>query len=113
MRLGEQQELFMRLLPRLIDHVHALGYEIRGGDLFRDPRTHGKMGIKVGYGHRNSNHKQKLAIDLNLTLNGIYLTGLDAKTAHNLVHDFWDEQGGAKRIPHDLNHYSLERDGMR
>lgn len=31
----------MRLLPRLIDKAHELGFEIRGGDLFRDPRLHG------------------------------------------------------------------------
>ena len=114
MRLGVQQELFMRLLPRLIDLVHSLGYEIRGGDLFRDPRVHGKMGVKMAsYGHMNSNHKQKLAIDLNITEDGVYLTGIPAKEAHNLIHDWWDEQGGSERIPHDLNHYSLERHGMR
>lgn len=112
MRLGEQQELFMRLLPDLLDHIHEQGYEVRGGDLFRDSRLHGVMGIKIGYGHRNSNHKQKLAIDLYLTKDGVYLTGLDAKTAHNLIHDHWDTIGGGSRIPHDLNHYSLERDGM-
>lgn len=44
MKLGEKQELFMRLLPRLIDKAHELGFEIRGGDLFRDPRVHGQMG---------------------------------------------------------------------
>ena len=26
-----KQELFMRLLPRLIDKAHELGFEIRGG----------------------------------------------------------------------------------
>lgn len=101
------------MLPRLIDHIHELGYEIRGGDLFRDPQVHGSMGVKMGYGHRNSNHKQKLAIDLYLTKSGVYLTGNLAKDAHNEVHDWWDTQGGAPRIPHDLNHYSLERNGMR
>lgn len=37
MTLGEKQELFMRLVPRLIDKAHSLGFAIRGGDLFRDP----------------------------------------------------------------------------
>ncbi len=113
MKLGIQQELFMRMVPRLIDHVHSLGYEIRGGDLFRDPRVHGEIGDKVAYGHRNSNHKQKLAIDLYLTLDGVYLTGNDANNAHSDIHDWWDHQDGAPRIAHDLNHYSLERHGMR
>lgn len=30
MTLGDKQELFMRLLPRLIDKAHELGFEIRG-----------------------------------------------------------------------------------
>lgn len=48
MKLGEKQELFMCLLPRLIDKAHELGFEIRGGDLFRDPRVHGQMNVKQG-----------------------------------------------------------------
>ena len=112
MRLGKQQELFMRLLPQLLLAIHDLGYECRGGDLFRDSRVHGKMGENEGYGHRNSNHKQKLAIDLYLTRDGVYLVDDAAKDAHNEIHDRRDELGGGKRIKHDLNHYSLERHGM-
>ena len=44
MRLGEKQELFARLLPRLLDKAHSLGFEIRLGDVFRDPRSHGEYG---------------------------------------------------------------------
>ena len=113
MKLGEQQEHFMRLLPRLIDHVHLLGYEIRGGDLFRSPKVFGHIGTKMGYGHRNSMHKLKCAIDLNLTYKGVYLKGSNAEAAHSQMHDYWDELGGAPRIEHDLNHYSLERNGNR
>lgn len=73
MKLGEKQELFMRLLPRLIDKAHELGFEIRGGDLFRDPRVHGQMNVKQGYGAKNSCHKLKLAIDLNLFKDGAFI----------------------------------------
>ena len=73
MKLGEKQELFMRLLPRLIDKAHELGFEIRGGDLFRDPRVHGQMNVKQGYGAPNSCHKLKLAIDLNLFKDGAFI----------------------------------------
>ena len=65
MTLGEHQELFMRLLPTLINKAHSLGFSIRGGDLFRDPRVFGVSGIGKGYGRASSLHKQKLAIDLN------------------------------------------------
>ena len=73
MKLGEKQELFMRLLPRLIDKAHELGFEIRGGDLFRDPRVHGQINVKQGYGAKNSCHKLKLAIDLNLFKDGVFI----------------------------------------
>ena len=103
----------MQLLPRLIDHIHLLGYEIRGGDLFRDPRVHGLTGEDKGYGHKNSCHKLKLAIDLYLTRDGVYLKGEHANQAHSEIHDWWDDHGGARRISGDLNHYSLEHNGFR
>jgi len=113
MTLGEKQELFSRMLPLLYQYAHFMGYSIRTGDAFRDKRLHGDIGIKMGYGHRNSCHKLKLAIDLNITKDGIYLTGIPAQDAHNKIHDFWDLIGGAERIDHDLNHYSLEHQGHR
>ncbi len=102
----------MQKLPALLDYIHEQGYKCRGGDLFRDSRVHGKMGEEGGYGHINSNHKQKLAIDLYLTRDGVYLVDDAAKEAHDFIHDYWDTIGGGKRIKHDLNHYSLERHGM-
>lgn len=113
MSLGAEQEFFARKVPRLLDHVHSLGLEIRLGDLFRDPRSHGEMGVQGVYGHKNSCHKLKLAIDLNLSKNGSMLEGAAAEAAHNKIHDWWDGQGGAKRIPNDLNHYSMEHGGFR
>jgi len=107
MRLGEKQELFMRLLPRLIDKAHELGFEIRGGDLFRDPRVHGTHGTKEGYGRSRSNHKLKLAIDLNLFRDGSYI----ADTAgHRELGEWWEQQNELCRWGgrfNDGNHYSL------
>ena len=112
LRLGEKQELFMRLLPRLIDKAHALGFEVRGGDLFRDPRVHGEMGVKVGYGSANSCHKLKLAIDLNLMKDG----KLCGPSGHKELGEWWETQhelckwGGRFA---DANHYSLEYYGYK
>ena len=75
--LGTRQEAFMRLLPRLIDKAHELGFEIRGGDLFRDKRVHGEYGVKRSYASAYSKHKLKLAIDLFLTKDGVYLTATE------------------------------------
>jgi hypothetical protein len=111
--LGEQQELFMTLVPRLIDKAHELGFKVRGGDLFRDPRVHGGLGVKLGYGHAKSAHKQKLAIDLNLFKDGKFLALSDD---HKPLGEWWEQQHALCRWGgrfNDGNHYSLERDGVK
>jgi len=112
MRLGEKQELFMRLLPSLIDKAHDLGFAIRGGDLFRSPRAFGAMGEPGPYGHRSSAHKLKLAIDLNLMLHGRLIRSTQG---HQELGEWWERQhplcrwGGRFK---DGNHYSLEHNGV-
>lgn len=113
MKLGDKQELFMRLLPRLIDKAHELGYQIRGGDLFRDPRTNGAYDVKLGYSSAKSNHKLKLAIDLNLFKDGKFMT---ETSDHQQLGEWWETQhelcrwGGRFTNP-DGNHYSLFHNG--
>ena len=84
--LNEMEKLFMWCLPLLIDEMHNRGYEIRGGDLFRDPRVHGEVGEKKSYSHSRSLHKSKCAIDLNLMKDGVYLTRTED---HQQFGDFW------------------------
>lgn len=107
MSLGEKQELFMRLLPRLIGKAHELGFEIRGGDLFRDPRVHGEFNKKKSYGHKKSCHKLKLAIDLNLFKDGEYISTTEG---HRVLGEWWEHQHEDARWGgrfNDGNHYSL------
>jgi hypothetical protein len=111
--LGLLQETFMRLLPGLLNHAHVLGFEVRGGDLFRDPAVHGAIGVKMGYGHPKSAHKQKLAIDLNLTKDGKYLTSTED---HRALGEWWEERHPLARWGgrfDDGNHYSLEYMGIK
>lgn len=113
MGLGEKQELFMRLLPRLIDKAHELGFEIRGGDLFRDPRVHGEHGVKKGYGAAKSVHKLKLAIDLNLFKNGKFCAETED---HRELGEWWKKQHPDCRWGGDFkdgNHYSIEMWGCK
>ena len=114
MKLSERQRLFAKLLPRLIDHAHAEGYEITFGDAYRDPRLHGAVGVKMGYGHANSNHKNRLAIDLNLFKDGAFL---QATTDHTPLGEFWEKLHPLCRWGgrfNDGNHYSIESpDGMK
>lgn len=110
---GQKQRKFTRLVPRLLDYIHEQGYECTFGDAYRDPRLHGEMGVKIGYGHPRSGHKLKIAIDLNLSLNGVYLEGTDA---HQKFGEFWESldpdcRWGGRFA--DGNHYSLEHEGVK
>lgn len=112
--LGEKQEQFSLELMSLVHYIYGKGYRIRWGDGYRDPRVHGAMGVKKGYGHRNSCHKLKLAQDLNLiSPDGKYLT---ATESHQQFGDYWkglhpdNRWGGDFRRP-DGNHYSKTHEG--
>jgi hypothetical protein len=83
MTLREKQTEFMRMIPRLIDKAFELGFEVTGGDLYRDPRC--------PYGAENSKHKRRLAIDLNLFRNGKYLTQTED---HRELGEWWESVGG-------------------
>jgi hypothetical protein len=111
--LGDKQKQFSRMVARLLDKAHELGFEVSLGDAFRDPRVFGQIGTsKTGsYGHSRSAHKQRLAIDLNLFKDGIFLTSTEA---HMALGEWWESQGGSwgGRFQ-DGNHYSLEHEGVR
>lgn len=95
MGLRAKQTEFMRMLPRLIDKAFELGFEVTGGDLYRDSRC--------PYGSKSSRHKSRLAIDLNLFSDGVYFT----RTAdHKELGEWWEDQGGiwGGRF-NDGNHY--------
>ena len=124
----------MRLLPRLIDKAHELGFEIRGGSLFRDPRLHGHKGfptitawleqayphiyeeaVEAGYGDygsRVSNHKDKCAIDLNLRKRGGAMAW--SSEAHRPLGEFWESLHPLCRWGgryNDGNHYEIMQEG--
>ena len=100
--LSQKQRRFARMVARLIDHAHALGFEVTLGDAYRDPRLHGEFGVKQGYGAGRSCHKLRLAIDLNLFKNGKYLAD---SSAHLQLGEWWESQDG--------NHYSIAHDGAK
>jgi hypothetical protein len=108
-----QQSEFAKLVPRLIDKAFALGFEVTLGDAYRDPRVHGALGVKMGYGHSRSAHKQKMAIDLNLFKDGKFL---DSTEAHTPLGEWWEKQHALARWGGrfaDGNHYSFEVDGIK
>jgi hypothetical protein len=114
MTLGEKQRHFTRLISMLIDWAYANGFELTFGDAYRDARVHGAMGEKVGYSSANSNHKQRLACDLNLFINGEYMTATEDYTP---LGDYWItldplcEWGGSGDRA-DGNHFSMNHNGQ-
>ncbi len=86
MSLGNTQREFSRDIVYLKLHMLAMGYEFTEGDAYRDPRVHGVWGKKTSYSSADSLHKLRLAVDINLFLNGRYLT--ETKD-HKEFGDYW------------------------
>ena len=105
MSLSGYQQGFTHKIALLILFAEEIGYKLTFGDAYRDDRC--------AYGHPDSNHKRRLAVDFNIFEDGVYLIDEEGEDAHHKLHDFWDELDGAERIENDLNHYSLEWQGMR
>ena len=105
MTIGEAQRKFTLMIGKLILKAYELGYELTLGEGYDDD----------GVGHmKGSLHYVKLAQDLNLFKNGVWLDkGPEMEKGHGMLHDYWDSIGGARRISKDLNHYSYAWQGKR
>lgn len=111
--LGQKQRRFCQMEHLLISELYRRGYEYTKGDAYRDPRVHGAIGVKMGYGHPKSAHKQRLAVDINLFKDGVFLT---ATEAHRELGEFWESLGSDHRWGgrfDDGNHYSIEHEGIK
>jgi hypothetical protein len=107
--LGQKQRAFSRCVGLLLLQAYRLGYEISLGDAYRDPRA--------PYGHPESLHKSRLAIDLNLFKAGKYLRSTEA---HRELGEYWERLGQREGLPlrwggrfNDGNHYSCEHQGRK
>ena len=98
--LRMKQSRFARLISLLIQYADANGFEITIGDVW----------AKSGH-CKGSLHYKRLALDINLFKNGVYLTTTEA---HKPLGEYWESIGGSwgGRFG-DGNHYSLEHLGKR
>lgn len=99
MGLQTRQTAFAFALAILLTRAKLMGYEITIGDVWAVPCP-----ICKYYGHKpNSKHRLKLAADLNLFSNGVYL---DKTEDHRPLGEFWEKIGGkwGGRFD-DGNHY--------
>lgn len=114
MTLGEKQRLFTQLVGDLIIWSYDQGYTLTFGEAYRTPEQ-AALNAKKGSGIANSLHTQRLAIDLNLFINGQYVTGTESYAP---LGEYWkslDENccwGGDFSRP-DGNHFSYQHEGVK
>ncbi len=112
MKLSEKQAVFAVMVARLILWADEHGFRVTFGEAYRTPEQ-AALNAKKGSGIANSLHTQRLAVDLNLFVNGDY----QAQSAAYLpLGEFWESIGGSwggRFKKPDGNHFSLEHDGVR
>ena len=105
MSLGQKRRQFSRMKSLLTHYIEFLGHDWA--------EDQGKRCQDCPVGHPNSTHKAGLAVDIILYGPGGQYPHPSEDSVHSDLHDFWDFIGGAERIPGELNHYSLEWQGVR
>lgn len=108
------QEEFAQSAARLIQKAAELGYGVTFGEAYRTPEQ-AALNAAKGSGIANSLHIERLAIDLNIFRDGVWLT--DGSQYIDLG-NWWLAQGPAYRwgqlFTHkDGNHFSISPDGKR
>jgi hypothetical protein len=108
--LRQKQSRFARMVPRLIDWAFANGYEVTLGEAER-AKAQAALYAKSGKGIADSLHNIRLAIDLHLFRDGVYLNSTEA---HRPLGEFWESIGGTwgGRFNYG-NHYSLAHEGRK
>ncbi len=110
-KLGDTQGEFLESIGMLICYAFSQGYVLTLGDGYRAPKVFGAPGVLKGYGHPNSNHKRRLAMDFNLKIDG-KLIWTSEHPAWDDLHDFFESLGGAPALKGDAGHFSFKWKGM-
>lgn len=112
MTLGQKQERFAHLLAVLILEAERRGFKVRIGEVERSQAAADAMAA-AGKGIRKSLHRLRLAVDLHLFRDGVYLT---ATEDHRELGEWWEAQDPLARWGGrfgDGNHYGLEHEGVK
>lgn len=114
MTLGEKQRLFTLCVGKLIIWAYENGFELSFGDCYRAPEQ-AAANAAIGYGIRNSLHTKRLAIDLNLFIDGVYQVD---SSAYAPLGTYWKSlnplcRWGGDFTRADGNHFSFEHEGVR
>jgi len=104
--LNQQKWEFADMVGELIEHARWMGYRVALGEAWRHPVMILWYFVR-GLGSKNSFHGKKLAIDILLFKDGVYLTRTEDYHGLGI---WWENRGGTwggrfKRA--DGNHFSL------
>ncbi len=120
MTLRQQQSLFVQLVGKLIEFAYGNGFELTFGEAWRSP-DQARRNAASGAGILNSLHIERLAIDLNLFVGGVFI---DSSEGHRRLDEYWESlhpncrwggrfKDSKGRPKPDGNHYSFSPDGRR
>ncbi len=113
--LGQKQERFAVYVSLLLSKAFSLGYQIRLGEVYRTPEQ-AELNAQKGIGIRNSLHTLRLAIDLNVFREGVWLQKSEQLEE---LGTYWESLapdcrwGGRFRPKPDGNHFSIEHLGVK
>ena len=115
MTLSKKQRLFSKLLGQFLVWIYSQGYEVTGGEWMRT-QAQADANAASGAGISRSLHLKRLAVDLNLFVNGTYKTDT---IAYSALGTYWKSLhplarwGGDFQARPDGNHFSLEHEGVK
>lgn len=110
--LLQRQLLFAQMSVEFLSWILAQGYQFTWGETMRGPAQIAHN-VATGKGIALTLHGLKLAMDINLFIDGVYQTSTEA---HRPLGEEWERRGGTwgGRFPKpDGNHYSLEWRGIK
>lgn len=114
--LRERQSRFVRDVVLLIMYADRLGMELTFGETWRtseQAKLNNYRRKQLGKNEIRSLHQDRLAIDLNLFINGEYQ---EATEAHKPLGEFWESLGPDHHWGghfDDGNHYSIGYQGRK
>lgn len=114
MSLNALQQQFAQDSARLVQQAAVLGYAVSYGEAWRTPQQ-AQWNADHGAGIACSLHLQRLAIDLNVFVGGVWQTD-DHLGCYKALGDFWKSLGpdhywGGDFKLVDLDHFSISPDG--
>ena len=115
MTLREKQSAFAVAVAALIQHAHSLGYQLTLGEAWRSEHE-AKRHALAGSGIKRSLHQDRLAIDLNLFRDDVWLVRTEdfeplglwwEGQSHDDLTYAWGGRFG------DGNHFSFAHEGRK